>query len=217
VDHATAGQSPHPIQLSRAAVNACHLGSPALGLHGTPGRISPRYSATLARGWTNDDFVASRPWGRRISTPPGRYERRERARAAGSSFHFFAQRPAVSLSGSQAMKDFVWDVTNPSRFKLDIQTRIRGSWRGHLDEKANCNRACSCFLCRWGIFRSGLASHRRTAALSPGSSASSRMDRPLFWSERRLWLGQRIINHAFYGPIGRRPNDPIGTWRDRAR
>src|SRR6516162_10453613 len=93
-----------------------------------------------------------------------------------------------------------------------------GSGQGHRDEKANGDRAFGCFLCCREIFCGGLASHGTTAALPSGSSHSSRMDWPLFWSECRLWLGHRIVNYSVYGGavFGRR-NDPIRGRRDGAR
>src|SRR5262249_1361959 len=80
--------------------------------------------------------------------------------------------------------------------ELTLHLECKVSFRGRGDEKANGDRVFCHFIDGRDVLRRRLAADG-TAALSIGPSHARRMDRHLFWSQRRLWLGIGLIKYRF--------------------
>src|SRR5262249_52819582 len=90
-------------------------------------------------------------------------------------------------------------VANLSPSELAARLEYRVSRRGRGDEKANGDRVFCHFIDGRDVLRRRLAGDG-TAALpfGPfGPSHARRMDRHLFWSQRRLRLGAGLVKYRF--------------------
>src|SRR5215831_8341410 len=110
-------------------------------------------------------------------------------------------------------------VANLSPSELTPHLECKVSFRGRGDEKASGDRVFCHFIDGRSVLRRRLAGDG-TAALpfGPfGPSHARRMDRHLFWSQRRLRLGIGLIKYRFWRRIDGRRDDATWPRRDRSR
>jgi len=111
---------------------------------------------------------------------------------------------------------------SPLLFRRGVHLECKVSFRGRGDEKASGDRVFCHFIDGRDVVRRRLAAG--TAALPFGPSHARRMDRHLFWSQRRLWLGIGLIKYRFWrwiderrAPSTARHDDATWPRRDGAR
>src|SRR5262249_4552695 len=110
-------------------------------------------------------------------------------------------------------------VANLSPSELTPHLECKISLRGRGDEKASGDRVFCHFIDGRNVLRRRLAGDGTAAVpFGPfGPSHARRVDRHLFWSQRRLRLGIGLIKYRFWRRIDGRHDDATWPRRDRAR
>src|SRR5262249_10654714 len=103
-------------------------------------------------------------------------------------------RPPPTLWPRREVIAEAYEFRRPSELTLHLECKI--SFRGRGDEKASGDRVFCHFIDGRSVLRRRLAADG-TAGLPFGPCHARRMDRHLFWSQRRLRLGAGLIKYRF--------------------